>query len=399
MLIFIPLVNAATLSELQERIRTKEKEIAQLESEADAYRKSIGETLALAKTLKGEIARVDSQLKQLNYNLNITQKQLEATELKIQEIGLDIEETNKAVVTSLKEIGETLQTISELDNETLLATLFKSDKLSDFFTQASYLESLQQSLRTRVGDLRSLKVRLEKDLGDSEKAKQKFKSLSSSLNNQKRITLDKRQERSQLLAETKNQEQNYQRLLAETVKRQEAIEREIFELESELRRQIISAELPPRNPGLFLLPVDNGYVTQEFGSTRRDGLTHYFYSFHNGMDFGSKTGVGTPVRAVAGGRVASTGNNGRYAYGKWVAIRHPNGLTTLYAHLSLVGVSTGTEVKQGDNIGYMGRTGLATGPHLHFTVYATNTFRIENRWFGALPIGGVVNPRDYLPKV
>jgi len=95
--------------------------------------------------------------------------------------------------------------------------------------------------------------------------------------------------------------------------------------------------------------------------------------------------------------VAATGNDGRYAYGRWVAVRHPNGLTTLYAHLSLVGVRVGSSVGRGEIIGYMGSTGLATGPHLHFSVYATDTFRVENRWFGPLPLGGAVNPRDYLP--
>ena len=94
--------------------------------------------------------------------------------------------------------------------------------------------------------------------------------------------------------------------------------------------------------------------------------------------------------------MTASGDNGRYAYGEWLAIRHNNGLTTLYTHLSAKAVSVDQAVSQGQIIGYEGSTGFVTGPHLHFTVYSTNTFKVEKRWFGLLPLGGSVNPFDYL---
>lgn len=391
------LARAASIEELRAQIAAKEQQVQRLEAEADAYRKSISETLAKANTLKNEINRITSQIQQLDYNLKITSKKIEATQLKITELGLKIEETNQNIRQKFVEVGETLRTISEFDSESLLATLFKSRRLSEFFNQESYLEGLQLELRNQVASLKQLRADLSNDLNQSEAAKRELQALSLTLKNQKYIASDKQQEKKTLLAETKNQEQNYQRLLSETTKKQEAIEREIFDLESELRRQISFANLPARAPGLFVMPLDNAYVTQEFGPTAYDGITKDFYQFHNGIDFGSKTGVGTPIKAALDGRVSATGNDGRYAYGKWVTIKHANGLTTLYAHLSLVGVNAGAAVTRGQIIGYMGSTGLATGPHLHFTVYATDTFRVENRWFGPLPLGGAINPRDYLP--
>ena len=85
---------------------------------------------------------------------------------------------------------------------------------------------------------------------------------------------------------------------------------------------------------------------------------------HLAVDFGAPTGA--PVVAVANGTVVSAGwNNG---YGNLVQIKHPNGLTTGYAHLSKIvaGIRPGKTVKQGDLIGLVGQTGLATGPHLHY---------------------------------
>ncbi|MBI2635651.1 MAG: M23 family metallopeptidase [Parcubacteria group bacterium] len=124
------------------------------------------------------------------------------------------------------------------------------------------------------------------------------------------------------------------------------------------------------------------------------GFYNHSYKFHNGIDIAAY--YGTPVHAALGGVVSASADDGRYAYGSWLSIRHSNGLTTLYTHLSSKSASKGETVNQGQVIGYVGSSGFTTGPHLHFTVYSTNTFRVENRWYGLLPFGGSVNPFDYL---
>jgi murein DD-endopeptidase MepM/ murein hydrolase activator NlpD len=85
---------------------------------------------------------------------------------------------------------------------------------------------------------------------------------------------------------------------------------------------------------------------------------------HHGIDYAAP--YGTPVSAAGDGTVVFSGRKGQY--GKLVGIRHPNGYTTYYGHLSRIpkGMSAGRKVAQGDVIGYVGATGLATGPHLHY---------------------------------
>lgn len=85
---------------------------------------------------------------------------------------------------------------------------------------------------------------------------------------------------------------------------------------------------------------------------------------HHGMDYVAPKG--TPVSAIGSGQVLAAGWQG--GYGRLVVIRHPNGYKTLYGHLSGIarGVRKGAAVTQGQLIGYVGATGLATGPHLHF---------------------------------
>jgi murein DD-endopeptidase MepM/ murein hydrolase activator NlpD len=113
-------------------------------------------------------------------------------------------------------------------------------------------------------------------------------------------------------------------------------------------------------------------ITQRFGKTV-DAKRLYVSGSHSGVDF--RASVGTPVYAVADGVVEGTGDTDQTCYkasfGKWVFIRHNNGLSTAYGHLSLIKVSEGARVKKGDLIAYSGNTGHSTGPHLHLTVYAS----------------------------
>lgn len=134
---------------------------------------------------------------------------------------------------------------------------------------------------------------------------------------------------------------------------------------------------------------------------------------HNGMDFGAPTG--TKIYAPLGGTVRATGNTdlvpGCYSWGQWALIDHPNGLTTLYAHMSWTGVQAGQKVATGDVIGYVGATGYATGPHLHFTLYASQAVEVKrfNEFKAVTGCGsafspfaaveGYLNPLDYLPAI
>ncbi len=113
-----------------------------------------------------------------------------------------------------------------------------------------------------------------------------------------------------------------------------------------------------------------GYFTNPVpGSARTQGVHGY-----NGIDLGA--GVGTSVRAAAAGEVLvsrASGWNG--GYGNYIVIKHGNGTQTLYAHLSATYAVAGQSVARGEEIGAVGATGQATGPHLHFEVRGgTNPF-------------------------
>jgi len=150
-----------------------------------------------------------------------------------------------------------------------------------------------------------------------------------------------------------------------------ALERE----EASIRSKIRAASQPTgTKPGQLLRPIP-GRIESTFGPR-----VHPIYGnvrMHNGLDMDGSTG--DPIRASAGGTVILVGVKG--GYGNTVMIDHGGGMVTLYAHQSKIGVSVGQKVTAGQTIGYVGSTGVSTGPHLHFEV------RID---------GAPVDPMKYL---
>ena len=117
-------------------------------------------------------------------------------------------------------------------------------------------------------------------------------------------------------------------------------------------------------------PVKGGRYTSGFGD-RRHPLLKYL-RMHTGVDWAAPTG--TPILAAGDGTVERVGREG--GYGNYVRIRHANGFATAYGHMSryAAGVEPGVSVKQGQIIGYVGSTGMSTGPHCHFEVLVNNDF-------------------------
>ena len=112
-------------------------------------------------------------------------------------------------------------------------------------------------------------------------------------------------------------------------------------------------------------PINNAKVTSSFSNSRKHPVLGYTRA-HKGVDFRASTG--TPIPAAGAGRVVARSYN--RGHGNYVKIRHNGSYETLYAHMSRFakGVVVGTTVKQGQTIGYVGSTGLSTGPHLHYEI-------------------------------
>lgn len=119
-------------------------------------------------------------------------------------------------------------------------------------------------------------------------------------------------------------------------------------------------------------PIEFARISSHFNLARKHPVLHIIRA-HKGTDYAAARG--TPIRATGNGKIAFAGRKG--AFGNCIIIQHGQGIETLYGHMNgfAKGMKTGTRVSQGDVIGYVGSTGLASGPHLHYEFHVNGQVR------------------------
>lgn len=371
---------ASTIEELREKIDMQNQKLKQLELDIVVYESQLNGLGKQKQTLQQSVSTLDISRKKLATDIQVTENRIESTDLIIEELGLDIADKEKRISASSNAIEKAIREVNELGEETFVERLLSNTTFTAMWESIDALGQFQTALGEKVESLQELRIDLTDKKIASEAKKRELTSLKRNLGGQKMSLDSNRKEQNRLLTITKNEEKNYQKLLQDKKNAREAFEAELRAYESELQFAIDPSKIPATGKGVLLWPLDSVLITQYFGNTSFSTSNPQVYngSGHNGIDL--RASPGTPVKASLGGVVEGTGNTdeqrGCYSYGKWVLIRHPNGLSTLYAHFSAVNVTSGEEVKSGDVIGYSGNTGYSTGPHLHFSVFSTQGVRI-----------------------
>ena len=138
-----------------------------------------------------------------------------------------------------------------------------------------------------------------------------------------------------------------------------------YESQSGKERYFNKEGVSLKSSEIFVSPLNGDFrISSNFGNRKHP--IHGKIAFHKGVDYAAK--LGTPIHATAEGVIEYIGKNG--GYGNYIKIKHNNKYSTCYAHISKFSsdIKLGSKVKQGQIIAYVGSTGVATGPHLHYEV-------------------------------
>ncbi|MDO8594942.1 MAG: peptidoglycan DD-metalloendopeptidase family protein [bacterium] len=370
-----------TAAELRDKIAEKNVAIAELEREIADYQKQIETTGKEAQTLQSAIKYIDLEQKKLSAEIKLTENKITAVNLKLEELADAIDMKEVRIGESKGALAETIRNLADAERQTLIEALLSGASLSSVWETVDNLERFQKNVHDDLAETKELKADLEDKEVETERNRKQLISLRGDLADKNLLLAQNKKAKSNLLTLTKSKETEYKKILALKVAKQKAFEQELLKFESDLRFIIDPSSLPAVGSGVLRWPLDKVKITQEFGDTAFAKSGAYAGKGHNGVDFGVSSG--TKIKAALGGIVKGTGNTDSVcpgaSYGKWVMLEHSNGLSTLYAHLSLIKVSEGQTVSTGEVIGLSGETGYATGPHLHFTVYATQGVRIMQR--------------------
>lgn len=389
---------ASTIDELRQKIDEDNKKMAEIEKEIQQYENEISKIASESKTLKNQIYQLELNRKKIASEINLTQQQIQTAALNVQSLDMEIRQKIDKISKRKDTLAETVRNINETESSSIVEIVLSKENFSEFFNNLENVQSFQKKINVNLKELRSLKEALEEEKSKKEAEKNKLGQFKSRLVDQKTLVEINKIDKNKLLTATENKESNYKNILAQKIKLKEEFEQELLELESQLKITIDPKSLPSAGKGVLKWPFTNVKmmqcgssssllgniycVTQHFGNTPFASANPQLYKSgtHNGIDF--RASEGTEILASLGGIVKGAGDTDKTcksaSYGKWILIEHDNGLSTLYAHLSLIKVSSGQKVSTGQLIGYSGNSGSSTGPHLHYTVYATKGVQISS---------------------
>ena len=397
------------VEQLQDDVSEKQKMLDELNAQIDNLQKQIIQKQRQSASLKNEVDLFDLNIRQTEVKIQAVEAEIEKLSSEIIEKQVAIRQKTEQIAKQKEYLAENLRLINEYDSANPLEMTIGNDTFSEFLDQVQYATNLQEKNQEILTVIKDLKEQLEQQKAELTAKLVSQQEAKNELDTAKKSLEEQRAGKQTLLAESRGQERIYKSLLSEAAQKQDQVEREIFDIEVAIRRQVGDKTLPPIS-GLLTWPM-SGILTQGYGNT---GFTALGYTFHNGLDIAAP--AGTKIYAAGNGVVYATGT-GKTAYGNWVVIKHTlskdgqiSNIYTLYGHMQRFIVSEGQAVKAGDIVGYEGNTGNTTrllygaerGYHLHFTIFDEEGFGIKQGAYQniygpyQIPYGYTYNPMDFL---
>ncbi len=305
---------------------------------------------------------------------NIQQLQLNNEEIALYDemIAEKNKELQKAIRREEKQLERyraRVRAMEENGNLGYLALLLNSSDLGELLTVMDDVGEIMESDRELEEEYIAARENTEEIKADYENTKTELEAKQEELRAEQKELEAQIEEAYQMLAEIEadiaNNVEAYNALVAAEAEAYTAFNQLAAQLEAQ--RQAAqqggsSGGSSIQGTGQFIWPVGADSITSDFGNR-----VHPVYGtdkFHSGVDIGAADGAN--IGAADAGTVVYSGVMG--GYGNCVMIDHGNGYTTLYAHMSSISMSKGDTVSQGDLVGQVGSTGVATGPHLHYEV-------------------------------
>lgn len=402
---------AVNADDIKVKIEATNSQVKAIEQEIASYNEKLKQTRGEKSTLKNAITTLDINKLIVTKDLTLTEKKIEGANQSIEELDQNIGDLGIKLSDNQAYLRKSLQEMSYNDNydsKNLLHIILSSNSISDAFDRAAELENFQRGVLYRMQAIQEDKTSLEKAQVEKAGQRNELLTLNQELVAKRKIIDQTKREKDQLLKTTNNKESAFQAELKKRLETKNKLEQEMLDYEEQLRVTIDPSSLPKTGSGVLSYPLSKVLITQYFGNTAFASKNAQIYNGkgHNGVDFSAR--IGTRVMSVLSGTVQDFGNTDDAcrgaSYGKWVLVRHNNGLSSLYAHLSTIDVVVGQSVGTGDLIGLSGNTGYSTGPHLHFTLFASKAVTVINRQSRACgtimkipvsPQNGYLNPLSY----
>ena len=355
-----------------------QEEIDDMKDNLEQTREQIQNMKDQLKQIEGDKAQALEELRLLNEQIALLTDQIENTDqviaeydaliaIKVDEITVIEEKEARQYELFCKQV----RSMEEQGSVSYLSILFDCADFSELLDRAmmiseimDYNNDIINMLLATRDQLSAAKAELEGERADQQALRDQQALSKAELQVQLAAA-------SSLAQKLINEEKGYEAAVKELEEADKQIQKEIKEAEEEMERQkLMENDWYWPVPGYYTLTSGFGWRTHPIYGTRK---------YHNGTDIGGVNIYGKAIGAVKSGIVTTSGWH--INYGNYVIVTHGGGYQSLYAHMSKRAVSKGEQVKQGQTLGYVGSTGLSTGPHLHLEIWVNGERTDSEQYF------------------
>lgn len=362
---------------IEDELGSLKSENADIQAEIDAVRQQYAAASNQIQDLVNRKNAVDQEIALLHSQiLNINQQVIAYGQL-IADAQDDMDEESQRLDELNEKHKARIRAMEEGGTVSYWEVLFQASSFTDFLDRMAMIEEIAQSDQRRLeeiqqaaDDLSSTQAKMQQELRSLAEAQQTLADSES-------LLAEKRTESDGLLRSLAAQKEEFELLLDDSEAKQDALMKEIAQKEKELAnaqyeeklaKLALQGQNPPSN-ATWITPVSGYTITSAFGM--RIHPVYKYALMHNGIDMACPQG--TPIYATRAGTVTTASYQAGGA-GYYVSINHGDGFSSIYMHMTNYVVSSGQSVAAGQLIGYVGSTGVSTGPHLHFGVSYAGTY-------------------------
>lgn len=372
-----PAAHAATTSEIKEEITDLKVENAVIQAQIDAvrsqYNANANEIQALVdkkNAVDQEISLLHEQIINVNEQLRIYGQMIADTQDRLDESSAQLNHLNR-------QYKDRIRAMEEEGEITYWQVIFESSSFTDFLDRMNMVDEIAAADTQRLLDLQIAAANVEENQRILNEEMLDLQETRQMLSESEEMLSVKRTESDDILRELISKQAEFQVMLDESESLQNQLMNELAQKQKELQaaqykeelvKMALRGENPPSN-ATWLEPVSGYTITSPFGY--RKAPTAGASTYHQGIDMACDSG--TPIYATRSGTITKASYQAGGA-GYYVSINHGDGFGSIYMHMTRYVVSAGQSVSQGQLIGYVGSTGISTGPHLHFGISYGGTY-------------------------
>ena len=368
---------AATSAEIQKEIDALEEKNAEIQAQIDAIQSQYDANYSDMEAIVAQKNAIDQEMTLLNTKIETTNEQISAYSQLIADTQDELDDAKEELRTLSEQHRERIRAMEEQGNITYWQVVFEANSFMDLLDRINMVEEINASDRRRIEQMRIASDIVNATQQSLEKEKTALEQTRVQLAEDEAALEEKRSESDGILHELEKKAEEYELLLEQSEILQDDLMQEIAAKEKELKeakyeeylaKLALQGQNPPSDAS-WISPVSGYTVTSPFGMRVHPVLG--VSRMHNGIDMACAQG--TPIYATRAGKVTVASYQAGGA-GNYVSINHLDGFASIYMHMTHYVVSAGQTVSQGQLIGYVGSTGLSTGPHLHFGISYAGTY-------------------------